>query len=1139
MGASAWATAYSLSEQTSAGWSEVTSTTDLSTAAAAGNYFILIDAGTSNYAVTFSQSFGSGWGLFGPYYQETVDPREDAGELWTLEATTGDKYYIRNVSSKRYPNHWDWWMVVTPTADSEMTFAYGDSKWTISGTQGNVGPWNDDSPRAVNVGGTTDAVKIEGYERIAANKSSGDPGFKIYTISKANFVAWSIAGASEASPKNVSFYITNPSFENMEAIDGWSQSGSVNFVLQTNKAFSGMNGGIYVENYQDEGSLDIYQTLTDLPGGLYTLSVHASAPGGGYVYAGDDKTAVTGTNNDYSVSAVSTGSLKIGFSATKTNANELAGWTAIDNFRLYYQGPAIASEAVAFSNGIALTANQWYYIDIPTTKTYTITASSNLNNIVYTTDGKILLENESTVTSNFTDGQELTAGRYYFKSSEEQTFSFAAPVSDITDINSVFDYSTAAAYNVNNKTPFQLGSMTHGTNVYALRFAGDNSCTTSAFFDSDTETAGRKAYTLGSNEKVTFTINALHGYINAGSNGTHKTATISIKNSTGVALASYVYDGTDKQISEVKIGGNDPNEEFSAFAFCSRISSSNCNGFTNNAYQNDATRNPVITISITGNGDVTMNFALSNTGINNTYTGTLSSSVLKDLSQISIVDYLTSSDRAYAIQKLTIASTPLVTFKYEDTEGNSLSEIKADATIESTVGASIADLIASNNASFYNGDESKRYDYSTYTVSDDATTVPAGGATVTLKFAPKEKCAYNVKAVSATGAELFTIQDDTYGYEGDEVTVPYNRYYWVTSNQTLMEANAISSSYKYTFTIDSEELNKTITYNATTIGRVVYYSEAEDIDGATIINQSGNLLETTGSGGKGAASTNGVVFTNLPAGSYKVYYRQGGKYSTTNYLYIYAGETEVVKVSAAGTLSASNADFTLEANTDISFKGGVLGGQSANSYGFDYIYIVQTSTYTTTATIGSTGYTTFSSPYPLNLATLSSSGDAITAYYAASDAISGSTVKLTSTSGKVPANTGLILKGTAGDVATITATSTSETTALTGNLLVGCDVATKLSTNANYYVLVNNGGAEFQSLEDYGATIPAGKAYLNATVAESARALKIVFGDESTGIDTVNSEEVKVKSYYNLSGQRVAAPQKGLYIVNGKKVQVK
>ncbi len=58
---------------------------------------------------------------------------------------------------------------------------------------------------------------------------------------------------------------------------------------------------------------------------------------------------------------------------------------------------------------------------------------------------------------------------------------------------------------------------------------------------------------------------------------------------------------------------------------------------------------------------------------------------------------------------------------------------------------------------------------------------------------------------------------------------------------------------------------------------------------------------------------------------------------------------------------------------------------------------------------------------------------------------------------------------------------------------------------------------------------------------EAREFLGIDFADNNpTGISTMSkSVEVKNNEYYNLSGQRVAQPQKGLYIVNGKKYVVK
>jgi hypothetical protein len=71
-------------------------------------------------------------------------------------------------------------------------------------------------------------------------------------------------------------------------------------------------------------------------------------------------------------------------------------------------------------------------------------------------------------------------------------------------------------------------------------------------------------------------------------------------------------------------------------------------------------------------------------------------------------------------------------------------------------------------------------------------------------------------------------------------------------------------------------------------------------------------------------------------------------------------------------------------------------------------------------------------------------------------------------------------------------------------------------------------------------TVAVGKAYLHLDSAPaSARELTISFG-EATGISAIaKSQEPNANGYYNLAGQRVAQPTKGLYIQDGKKVIIK
>lgn len=60
------------------------------------------------------------------------------------------------------------------------------------------------------------------------------------------------------------------------------------------------------------------------------------------------------------------------------------------------------------------------------------------------------------------------------------------------------------------------------------------------------------------------------------------------------------------------------------------------------------------------------------------------------------------------------------------------------------------------------------------------------------------------------------------------------------------------------------------------------------------------------------------------------------------------------------------------------------------------------------------------------------------------------------------------------------------------------------------------------------------RAYLKATSSSPARSF--VIDDEITGIITIDGEVIENGKMYNLGGQRVNKPQRGLYIQNGKKV---
>jgi hypothetical protein len=189
------------------------------------------------------------------------------------------------------------------------------------------------------------------------------------------------------------------------------------------------------------------------------------------------------------------------------------------------------------------------------------------------------------------------------------------------------------------------------------------------------------------------------------------------------------------------------------------------------------------------------------------------------------------------------------------------------------------------------------------------------------------------------------------------------------------------------------------------------------------------------------------------------------------------------------------------------------------------------------ATIGTTGWTTYASPYALDLSSMTASTGSVTAYYAS--AVGDGKVTMTSTeSTGVAAGEGLMLKGTAAAIITIPVAASG--TSIDGNKLVGCTSSTVLSANADYYVLVNNDGtAEFQSLQTNGATIPAGKAYLNASGA-GAR-LSIVFeGEDVTAIkdiDTFDNSGAQADGKHLEKGKIVIVKNGVKFNANGHKIK--
>ena len=165
------------------------------------------------------------------------------------------------------------------------------------------------------------------------------------------------------------------------------------------------------------------------------------------------------------------------------------------------------------------------------------------------------------------------------------------------------------------------------------------------------------------------------------------------------------------------------------------------------------------------------------------------------------------------------------------------------------------------------------------------------------------------------------------------------------------------------------------------------------------------------------------------------------------------------------------------------------------------------------------------------------SGTGITVFTATDNETSVKLNKITN--GKVPANTPVVLYKEGADGTAISVPVIASADAIEGTNDLHVVSAGGLTGEDNIFVLAKNPTVGFY-LWDKTKTLNEGKIYLQGKASYSSSRQFLGFEENTTGIGAtlMNSERVN-NGVYNLAGQRVAQPTKGLYIVNGKKVAIK
>lgn len=215
------------------------------------------------------------------------------------------------------------------------------------------------------------------------------------------------------------------------------------------------------------------------------------------------------------------------------------------------------------------------------------------------------------------------------------------------------------------------------------------------------------------------------------------------------------------------------------------------------------------------------------------------------------------------------------------------------------------------------------------------------GSDVGVIFEMTAKSVYNytVKAVDGDGNDLGTVGSGS-GFEDENVTYYYPEFVQKenTLYQVKQEKYASKNYWCNTEKLDANNKEFSVTYGDGTISDVVFYKEAEDMEGFTA--KTTNYATVRCSNGTGGISTEAVALTTLEAGKYKIFGQVWGTNGLT--ATVKAGETTVWELASTGSLANfTSEEFELSTSTELTV---VTTGGNDNRM-LDLIYIVKTGDY--------------------------------------------------------------------------------------------------------------------------------------------------------------------------------------------------
>ena len=376
---------------------------------------------------------------------------------------------------------------------------------------------------------------------------------------------------------------------------------------------------------------------------------------------------------------------------------------------------------------------------------------------------------------------------------------------------------------------------------------------------------------------------------------------------------------------------------------------------------------------------------------------------------------------------------------------------------------------------------------------------------------------YDVDGTSSLGTQDVTFGSviGTFAYTANITSGNTFRGWYTAANgagtkvttSTIVDDNM--SIYAYQTETETSGPDKSYTFDLRTVANADYFADHEAI---------------SISGGNRNGAQHGWGFTSSQSISILI----AGNSKITIGLCTYSGGNITITYPNGNTASCAadpDPDGITKDGEEYTFvySGGTSGVATISFSGNTYVHLIKIANSYGIVEVGNTGWATYITNEDVDFS-------GVTAYIVSSKTASSATLTEVASA---PAGTPVLINASEGEHIL---TSEASPVDVSDNKLQAATNA--VTADGTQYILANGGsGIGFYKAKS-GTTIAAGKAYLSSSAGSPA--LTFVFEGGTTGItDVKNSNTVSGFNFFNLKGQRVDQPTKGLYIVNGKKVIIK